>query len=217
MGFGACEQFPQLAVKRPDLPRCDVLAHDVGRGGDIETVAHPFRVCQPVVGECGVITVERHAQRVQACRARGIPILVAGELHCELHVRERVSGSIRHHRVKVRQRGLRALELRQQVRQLGVRVEQVVGDQHRAFAIRGEQAVVDDALGIRVEIPWHARIVGISRFHTFDGRFGDGHGLIVLTGEQQVAGPRAFPVAFVRQLEGEVRCVGTVDERTGDA
>ena len=76
----------------------------------------------------------------------------------------------------MRQRGLRALELRQQVRQLGVRVEQVVGDEHRSFAFGGEHAVVDDAFRIRVEIPRHARIRSEQSVHSLQRRFGQFHG-----------------------------------------
>ena len=48
----------------------------------------------------------------------------------------------------MRQRGIDAFDLGEQVGKLHMHVEQVVGNEHRSFAFGGEHAVVDDAFRI---------------------------------------------------------------------
>lgn len=63
-------------------------------------------------------------------------------------MRQRVCGGVTHHGVQMRQRGIDAFDLGEQVGKLHMHVEQVVGDEHRSFAFGGEHAVVDDAFRI---------------------------------------------------------------------
>ena len=130
--------------------------HKVGGGSGVEPVAHPFGVCEPVVCERRISPVEGDPQRVEAGGACGIPILVPGQLHRQTHMRQRVGGRVRDHRVEMLQRCLGPLDLGEDVSKLHMRVEQAVGNQDRALPRRGEQAVVHHPFRVGVEVSGHA-------------------------------------------------------------
>ena len=79
-------QFLQFAFQRTNGPGSDVIAHNVGCGGCVEPVKHPFGVREPVIGERGIVAVQGHAQSIQAGGACRIPILIAGQLNGELQM-----------------------------------------------------------------------------------------------------------------------------------
>ena len=63
-----------------------MVAHDVGCGSRIESVQHPLRIGETVIGERRIITIQSHSQGIQAGGARRIPILIAGQLNGELQM-----------------------------------------------------------------------------------------------------------------------------------
>ena len=90
----ALSEFLKFRRKRGDLAGRDMRCHEIRCSGGVETVTHPFGVRETVICESGIIAVKCHAQRVEACRPGRIPILIAGKLHRQFHMRQRIGRRI---------------------------------------------------------------------------------------------------------------------------